>query len=387
MTCVRTTWSFPLQVHLCKTMRSETFSTGAINRAPTMATHIHSGQLLQKSLFFHDVSIVCRTNQPEILALLEEMLGIFPQPQQVRGEVTYDVLCYESASQFPLQLPRARKRTETLRLLTNTRLKYYVSSNLTTEYQSYAALAPINGTALTLISRVEPVVTTQLEMPKQYEPAFLRRYVFLLALGQVLGRFGFEPFHAAAISAPWDAQQGALIIGESGSGKTTLSVGCAIEGCGFLGDDLVMLRAQDQTIAAYAITHEVSVRSSLLDLWDHLAFLWQYPADPRDKRYCSIETIHGGSACLQTPIRLLLFPVLTTQARSQILPLSKARTLQELIEQGISRTHQQHQSRESMFAFLSQLAQQAPGYQLLISRGAQDGPQMVNSLFTGDSHV
>lgn len=356
-------------------------------KAPTMATHIHSGQLLQKALFFHDVRVVCRTNQPEILALLEEMLAIFPQLEQARGEVIYDVLCYENTSQFPLQLPHARKRTETLRLLTNTRLKYYVSSNLTTEYQSYAALPPINGTALTLINRDKPVVTTQLEMPAQYQPAFLRRYIFLLALGQAMGRFRFEPFHAAAITAPGDAQPGALIIGGSGSGKTTLSIGCAIAGCGFLGDDLVMLRAQDQTIAAYAITHEVSVRSSSLDLWDDLAFLRQYPADQRDKRYCSIEAIHSGSACLQVPIRLLLFPILTTEARSQVIPLSKARTLQELIEQGISTTRQQHQSRESMFAFLSQLAQQAPGYQLLISRGAQDGPQMIHSLFTGVSHV
>src|ERR1700694_2283544 len=111
------------------------------------ATYIHSGQLWQKALFFHDVSIVCRTNQPEVLALLEEMLGIFPQSERTRGEIMYDVLCYESASQFPLQLPPARKRTETLRLLTNTRLKYYESLDLAAEYQSFDALPPINGTA------------------------------------------------------------------------------------------------------------------------------------------------------------------------------------------------------------------------------------------------
>ena len=369
-------------------MRNEAHpGADAINRVPTQATCTHSGQLLQKALFFHDVSVVCRTNQPEVLALLEEMLGIFPQPEPMRGEIMYDVLCYGGASQFPLRLPPARKRTETLRLLTNTRLKYYESLDLATEYQSFDALPPINGSALTVINRVEPVITTQLEMPERYQPAFLRRYVFLLALGQVMGRFGFEPFHAAAVTAPWDAQRGALLIGGSGSGKTTLSIGCAIAGCGFLGDDLLMLRAQDSTIAVYAITREVSVRSSSLDLWDDLAFLRRYPADLRDKRYCSIEAIRSGSARLQTPVRLLLFPVLTSEAKSQLIPLSKARTLQELIEQGISRTHQQRPARESMFAFLSLLAQQAPGYQLVISRSAQDGPQMIHPLFTGVSYV
>src|SRR5438270_5567 len=129
------------------------------------ATRIHSGRLVQKTLFFHDIRIICRTNAPAILALLEEMLGIFPQPEQARGEIIYDVLCYERASQFPLQLPRARRRTETLRLLTNTKLKYYESRELAAEYQSYDALASVNASTLTVISRVEPVVTTQLEMP------------------------------------------------------------------------------------------------------------------------------------------------------------------------------------------------------------------------------
>ena len=201
------------------------------------------GPVLEKSYFFHDVRISCQTNHPAILAILDEMLGIFPEPEQLQGEVTYCILCYENCVQFPIHLPRSRKRTETVRLLTNTKLKYYQDLKSLTEYQSFEALPSVNGAVLTVISQDQNLALTQLEMPNMYKAAFLRRYVFLLALGQIMGRFGFEPCHAAAITAPWDDYQGALILGESGSGKTTLSLECASLGCGFLGDDLVMLRS------------------------------------------------------------------------------------------------------------------------------------------------
>src|SRR5207302_3529682 len=121
---------------------------------------------------------------------------------------------------------------------------------------------------------------------------------------------GFEPCHAAAITAPGNNDQGALIIGGSGQGKTTLSLGCVSIGCGLLGDDLVMLGegGMGRSIHAYTIMHEVSVRSGTIDLWQMLSFLRTFPADIHDKRYCSIEQVRRGTARIQTSIRLLIFP-------------------------------------------------------------------------------
>jgi hypothetical protein len=354
----------------------------------TVETAVHklSGQVLDKVFFFHDVRVTCQTNHPTILATLDEMLGMFPEPAKIEAEVTYAVMCHESSAHFPLQLPGSRKRTETVRLLTNTKLKSYQDLTSMTEYQSYEALQPVNGAVLTAISQSRNVVLIQLEKPELYQATFLRRYVFLLALGQIMGRFGFEPCHAAAITSPWGSQQGALIIGESGSGKTTLSLGCASMGCGFLGDDLVMLRKSvvDGTISAYAITHEFAVRSSSLKLWDTLNFLHSYPVDLRDKRYCSIEQVRSGVSRLHTPIRLLLFPSLTTGTRSAATRMSKANALQQLIDMCMSKTNKNTQVQAKKFLFLSQLAEQAPSYHLAIAQNASDGPQLVRSLFTGE---
>ena len=348
-------------------------------------TYKLKGNVLEKTFFFHNVRIICQTNHPVIVTILDEMLGIFPQPEQLQGEVTYSIICYENPMHFPIQLPISRKRTETVRLLTNTKLKYYQDLKSMTEYQSYEALQSVNGVVLTAISQTQNFVLTQLEMPNLYQTAFLRRYVFLLALGQLIGRFGFEPCHAAAITAPWDDHQGALILGESGSGKTTLSLECASLGCGFLGDDIVMLHSNvgDGSISAYAITHEFAVRTSSLALWEPFNFLHSYPADMRDKRYCSIEQLRSGTSRLNTSIRLLLFPSLTTKNRSVISRMSKSHALQLLIEKCISTTRRNVQAQEQLFSFLSQLAEQALSYQLEIAQNASDGPQIVLSLFTG----
>lgn len=342
-------------------------------------------QTLRKVYFFHDVRIICQTNHAAILAILDDLLGIFPEVagQALRGEVNYSVFCYESTEQFPTGVPHDRVRTDTVRLLTQTKLKYYRSGDATMEYQRYKAHPPVNGAALTVISAKERMALTQLEMPEQYSSTFLRRYVFLMALGQLVRPYGFEPCHAAAVSAPWNRQQGALIIGASGSGKTTLSLGCACTGYGLLGDDLVMLRQQETSreINAYAISHEVSVRSSSIDLWPNLAFLRTFPVDQRDKRYCTIEQVRSGATCLQVPIRLLLFPSLSTAKETVVTPMSKASTLQALVEACLSNKDMYRQAQEQFFFLLSSLVEQASGYRLSIAQGANDGPEIVRLLF------
>src|SRR5947209_1060684 len=81
--------------------------------------------LFSKVYFFHDIRITCKANSPVLLESLDQLLTIFPTPSSCAGELTYYLLCFASAAAFPFPLPESRVRTATLRLLTNTRLKYY----------------------------------------------------------------------------------------------------------------------------------------------------------------------------------------------------------------------------------------------------------------------
>jgi hypothetical protein len=249
----------------------------------------------------------------------------------------------------------------------------------------------MNGTALSVICPARRRALTQLASFEQHRPHFLRRCVFLLALGQLMRTFQYEPCHAATVCAPWDDQQGALIFGSSGSGKTTLSLGCALSGFGLLGDDLLMLREQselasDGTIHAYALLPEISVRGGTLEVWPQLAFLRDIPADFRGKRHCAIEDIRPGAFRRQAAIRLLIFPTLTETGKSSVTRLSKAQALSELVEQcmRIEKTYPQSQAR--LFSLLGQLAEQAPAYRLALASGAQDGPRLLSELLAGGAH-
>ena len=89
---------------------------------------------------------------------------------------------------------------------------------------------------------------------------------------------------------------------------------------------------------------------------------------------------------MHTPIRLLLFPSLSTETTSRATRLSKAHTLQMLVDQCLSKLQARPQSQEKLFLMLSRLAEQAPGYQLAIARSAHDGPQIISSLLAGDTY-
>lgn len=338
--------------------------------------------LLCKDFFFHDVRVTCQTNHPAIMAILDSMLGMFPAPDRPRGHTTYTVLCHDQTTHFAVQLPPQRRRIDTVRLLTGTRLKYYSSLDRATEFQSYVPLPSVNEAALSVIDTTQNRALTQIVAPECYQAGFLRRYICLLALGRLIHPYGFQPCHAAAISVPGNTRQGALILGDSGSGKTTLSVGCAIAGYGLLGDDLVMLR-EDNTgagVEAYSISNEVSVRSTSLALWPSLAFLQQLPADQRDKRYCVIEQIRPEARCLHTSIRLLLFPSLTTATENVVTRLSKATLLQELVDQCVSKRTMSTQTQAEVFSLLGKLVEQAAGYRIAIARGSNHAPEIVRSL-------
>ena len=339
--------------------------------------------LLCKDFYFHDIRVTCQTNHPAIMAILDSMLGMFPEPDAPQGQANYTVLCHNQATYFPVPLPQQRRRIDTIRLLTDTKLKYYSSLDRATEFQSYEPLPTVNEAAVSVIDTAQNRALTQIVAPERYQAGFLRRYVCLLALGRLMYPFGFQPCHAAAITAPGDMRQGALILGDSGSGKTTLSLGCAIAGCGLLGDDLVMLR-EDNTgkgVDACSISNEVAVRSNSLALWPALSFLQQVPADQRDKRYCTIEQIHSGAMRQQTSIRLLLFPSLTTATESVVTRLSKASLLQELVDQCVSKRNMSMQTQEQIFSLLGTLVEQAAGYRIAIARGTNNGPEIVRSLF------
>lgn len=331
---------------------------------------------------FHDVPILCRTNRSEALPILESLLAPSTVSQGSQSQASYDIFCYENYAAFPTPLPSGYKSSGTVRLLSDTVLKFYQEEQNSLEYQAYTAQPGINATTLSIIDCMRQRASTHLEALERYTPTFLRRYIVLLALGRLMQGYGFVPCHGAVVTAMGDASRGILILGGSGSGKTTLSLGCASKGHGLLGDDLVMLRqeATDVPIKAYRILPEISVRAGTLTLYhDHFS-LEALPVDKRGKRYCEIDAICQAPPPLHTTIQALIFPSLSDTQNSMLLPLTKAQTLKALIETNCSKGYASQQERSALFAILGNLAEQAAGYRLIQALGSTDGPGLLSSL-------
>ncbi|QBD81734.1 hypothetical protein EPA93_39495 [Ktedonosporobacter rubrisoli] len=328
----------------------------------------------------HGVQIACRTNRQQLVTMLDSLLAAFPLSSSLAGNAFYSLFSYDDVAQFPMQLPAQCIHTGTTCLQTNTLLKYYRTRDATIRYHSYSAQSGVNAAILSVLH--SQFACTQIAAFAENEPSFLRRYVLVPALGQLLRTYGFFPCHAAAVTAPWDDQQSALILGASGSGKTTLSLGSTSIGCGLLGDDLVLLQADGSgEIRVYSLMPEVSVRARTLDIWPALAFLKDYPEDKRGKRYCTIEQLRPGARRLQSSLKALVFPQISPATRSTLVPLSKAQTMQLLIEHCISKTNIEVNEQESLFALLSSLVEQTPGYRMYSAKGQQDSAYLMCSLF------
>ena len=56
-----------------------------------------SEPLLCKTLFFHDVRFNCQTNHPTMLALLEDMLALYPEPLRVTRNIMPRLSSYDAA--------------------------------------------------------------------------------------------------------------------------------------------------------------------------------------------------------------------------------------------------------------------------------------------------
>ncbi len=340
-----------------------------------------SEQMLRQELFFHTIRLHCQTNHPALLRMLGVLLDRFPRCATPSGEARYSVFCYCDPAQFPVPLPRHRLRLGEMQLLTGTHLKYYRDNDGVREYQSYIVQPQVNAAALSVIDVRQHEALTQLEPLERYEAAFLQRYVLLLALGRLLHPYGFEPCHAAAICAPWDHRQGALIIGSSGSGKTTLVLSCLQIGMQHLADDVLFLARDDELIYTYAFPEDIGVRTGTLDLLGQHEFMQNLVVDQREKLFVDVQQHFRSQVIGHAPIHLLLFVHAKdrdTDFRAE--PIAPAQAVSLLVQEYISRQEAQESAVEDIFELFVDLVAQAPAYRLWLTPDARRNAEQVRML-------
>jgi HPr serine kinase-like protein len=151
----------------------------------------------------------------------------------------------------------------------------------------------------------------------------------MLSLLWLLRPHGLYALHANGVAKD---EIGVLIAGSSGSGKSTLSLGLIRQGWRYLSDDITLLNHNQDEIEAMAFQKGFSFDSYLANRYPELDRPPEAGLLNGQKRCLDIGALYPDrfqSSCLP---KVLIFPKIASQEKSQLIPIDKTRALILLIE-------------------------------------------------------
>jgi hypothetical protein len=160
----------------------------------------------------------------------------------------------------------------------------------------------------------------------------LARLVFAAAMAAAR-RCGLYELHAACAVEP-SGGAGVLFLGPSGAGKSTLTAQLAAAGWGYLSDDSLLLRADDEATEVYALRRAFSVTEQTINAGSLAGFEHALhppaPSDPSKRRFDPLEIFPQGYAGSCAPTALF-FASVTSEPSSRAEALGQGEAMAQLI--------------------------------------------------------
>lgn len=216
--------------------------------------------------------------------------------------------------------------------------------------------------------------------------AFAR--LLFYATQAALRRCGLYELHTAAAIAPADAddvRHGVLMIGASGSGKTTLAMRLTAAGWSNVADDLVLIREAPSQAEAFAFRRVFAATETTLQALPpprlEEATRAANEFEPL-KRRLDPEVLFPGQFAPSCRPRVLLFPRITQEARTEIRPMTTPDALTRLLRMCPWASYDPAVARPHLSA-LGRLARQCASYAVMAGTDLLHDPQAAPRLFGG----
>ncbi len=155
-----------------------------------------------------------------------------------------------------------------------------------------------------------------------------------------------------------------VLPARAGSGKTTLAAGLVRGGCGYLGDELVILQARTSSIVPFP--KAMSLKEGSFALFESLG---PDPTGPKYDRvwYLDPERLRPGSVVKRpTPIGWVVLPRYEAGATTRIEALTVGETVLGLFENTVNTPRHKEKGLDRLIG----IAKSTPGYRLVF--GALD---------------
>ena len=172
--------------------------------------------------------------------------------------------------------------------------------------------------------------------------------LFKIGFMELLRHKGYYYIHGASVFNP-ETNRGWLFVGESGAGKTTITKALVNNGYKFAGDDSLLLYKQQNTIITSG-----------------------FPEHGK-------PSIYPQSYQHNIKPAALIFPAITRDSQTQILPVSKQEALLSLLPASILIFIDNKQA-EPHLEFLKDLTEQCSTYKLFMGADIKDNPDKLRNL-------
>ena len=152
--------------------------------------------------------------------------------------------------------------------------------------------------------------------------------VVALGIGGLFRHRDLHAIHAAALATP--DGRGVMLVGPSGSGKTSTTLSLALAGWRLLSDDSLLLSSGEDGVEVLALRPGLYLAPEAARRYVELRGRWDDGPQPSGKARLedgvleSVERVVPGR---------ILYPVLTGETRSRIVPLDRVDALARLLRE------------------------------------------------------
>jgi hypothetical protein len=204
-----------------------------------------------------------------------------------------------------------------------------------------------------------------------------QREFFLLGLVILLHRHGLFTLHA---NGGVKEGTGFLLVGDSGCGKTTLTISLIREGWRYLADDALVLQRSSRGIEALALRQSFSCAPQTVNRFPELgAAIVDVPSAADGERVADLEALYPGSFVPCCVPSMLLYPQITRERQSRLVPLDPVGALIAMIPESAGIVADRPGGMRQL-GVLRELVQQAASYRLLLGSDVFDAPAEVARL-------
>lgn len=214
-----------------------------------------------------------------------------------------------------------------------------------------------------------------------------RNELFPLLAAPIIELMGCQGLHFLHASALYRNELGFLFSGEGGSGKTTIAIGLIREGFSYISDDSLYLCENGGRISVSPMYTEFHV---IQDPDLSSRFPDVFPNENSDipkqvKISVNMSELFPGSFVESFSPHVIIFPQITKEEDSTLLPIGKTEMLKRLLRQTIftvDRDRTRHQLK-----VLEKLVKQTRGYQLLSGRDVYENPKKLVEILGRANHL